>query len=129
MGAGVRARRGSAYGFPAASVRPIADAGASGAGHARRVQSYAVYWNEGVGARHAGRLDVEPAYAELVGRTRHGGLTRIRIAFSDIVSVRYGRGLLRLERNAQPPLEIGSVDRPGALHELAGRLGAVARSA
>jgi hypothetical protein len=93
------------------------------------MHSYAVYWNEGDGARHAGRLNVEPGYAELVGHTRQGGLTRIRIAFGDIAAVRYGRGLLRLERDARPPLDIGSVDRPGALHELADRLRAVARPA
>jgi hypothetical protein len=86
------------------------------------VQSYAVYWNEGGGARFAGRLDLEPGYAELAGRTAHGGRTLLRVLFAEIAGVRYGRGRLRVERHGQAELEIGSVDGPGALHELADRL-------
>jgi hypothetical protein len=84
--------------------------------------SYAVYWNEGDGLRHAGRFDLEPGYAELVGQARQGTREFVRILFADIVSVRYRSGRVRVERRAQPPLEIGSVDAPGALHELADRL-------
>jgi hypothetical protein len=88
--------------------------------------SYAVYWNEGGGARHAGRFDLEASYAQLVGHTGHGTRRLVRILFTDIASVWYGSGRLRVERHAQPSLEIGSVDAPGALHELADRLQAAA---
>jgi hypothetical protein len=88
--------------------------------------SYAVYWNEGSGLRHAGRFDFEPGYAQLVGHTGQGTRKLLRILFADIASVQYGSGRLRVERRAQPPVEIGSVDRPGALHELADRLQAAA---
>ena len=84
--------------------------------------SYAVYWNEGTGARHAGRFDLEAGYAQLVGHTGHGTRKLVAIRFADIASVRYRSGRLSVERRAQPPLEIGSVDAPGALHELAVRL-------
>jgi hypothetical protein len=88
--------------------------------------SYAVYWNEGAGARFAGRLDLEPGCAQLAGRTARGGRTLVRVLFGDITSVWYGRGRLHVERRAEPALEIGSVDGPGALHELADRLRAAA---
>ena len=88
--------------------------------------SYAVYWNEGDGLRHAGRFDLAPGYAELVGQARQGTRELVRILFADIVSVRYRSGRVRVKRRAQPPLEIGSVDAPGALHELADRLQAAA---
>lgn len=86
--------------------------------------SYAVYWNEGAGLRQAGRLDLEAGYAELVANTGRGGRKLVRILFADIASVRYAGGRLRVERRAEPPLEIGSVEGPGALHELADRLSA-----
>ena len=88
--------------------------------------SYAVYWNEGTGERHAGRFDLEAAAARLVGHTAHGTCKVVAIRFADIESVRYRNGRLSVERRAQPPLEIGSVDAPGALHELAVRLQTVA---
>jgi hypothetical protein len=84
--------------------------------------SYAVYWNEGEGLRHAGRFELERDHARLVGRSRNGTSRLVRILFGEIVSVRYGYGRLRVERRAEPALEIGSVDRPGALRELAERL-------
>lgn len=90
---------------------------------AQRMQrSYAVYWNEGSGARYAGRLDLEPGYALLVGRAAHGARRLFRIFFSDIASVQYGSGRIRVERRAEPTLEIGSVDAPGTLYEVADRL-------
>jgi hypothetical protein len=92
------------------------------------MQSYAVYWNEGSGARFAGRLDMEPGYAQLAGHTAQGGRTLLRVLFGEIVDVRYGKGRLRVERHARPPLEVGSVDGPSALHELADRLQAAALS-
>jgi hypothetical protein len=88
--------------------------------------SYAVYWNEGSGVRHAGRFDLEPGYGQLVGQAKNGTRTRIRVLFADIASVRYRSGRLSVERREQPALEIGSVDGPGALHELADRLRAAA---
>src|SRR5436190_17560920 len=65
--------------------------------HPPSVQSYAVYWNEGGGARFAGRLDLEPGYAQLAGRTAHGGRTLLRVPFLDIVDARYGNGRLRVD--------------------------------
>jgi hypothetical protein len=88
--------------------------------------SYAVYWNEGEGLRHAGRFELERDHAQLVGQTRNGTRRLVWIFFGEIVSVRYGYGRLRVERRARPALEVGSVDRPGALRELAERLQAAA---
>ena len=85
-------------------------------------RSYAVYWNEGSGARYAGRLDLEPGYALLAGRAADGARRLFRIVFADIASVRYGSGRIHVERRAQSALEIGSLDGPGALYEVADRL-------
>jgi hypothetical protein len=86
------------------------------------MQSYAVYWNGLGGARFAGRISLEDTYAELDGGTSEGLRTRGRIRFDDIASIRYERGLLHVWRRTGAPLRFGSVDRPGALHELSERL-------
>jgi hypothetical protein len=100
-----------------------ADAVEAGNRNAQRMQqSYAVYWNEGNGARYAGRLDLEPGYALLAGRARHGARRLLRVFFADIASIQYASGRIRVERRAEPTLEIGSVDAPGALYEMADRL-------
>jgi hypothetical protein len=84
-------------------------------------RSYAVYWNEGNGARYAGRLDFDTDHAELAGRAVRGARRLFEIVFADVAAVSYRSGCLRLTRSGQPDLEIGSVDGPGTLRELAER--------
>jgi hypothetical protein len=85
-------------------------------------RSYAAYWNEGDGARYAGRLEFEPEGAALAGRAARGARRLFELLFDDIASVDYGHGRLRVGRRGQPDLEIGSVDGPGSVRELADRL-------
>jgi hypothetical protein len=85
------------------------------------MQSYAVYWNAQDGGRCAGRISLGPSFAELDGGTSDGRRT-LRIGFDEIASVRYHRGLLQVWRHNGAPVRLGSVDRPGALRELAERL-------
>ena len=85
------------------------------------MQTYAVYWNELGGARFAGRISLGDTFAELDGTSDGRRRTR-RIWFDEIASVRYQRGRLHVWRRDGAPLRLGSVDRPGALHELAERL-------
>lgn len=85
------------------------------------MQTYAVYWNESDGSRFAGRISLGASAAELEG-TGDGRRVRRLIAFEEITSVRYQRGRLHLWRRNGAPLRLGSVDRPGALRELAERL-------
>jgi hypothetical protein len=86
------------------------------------MQTYAVYWNELDGARFAGRISLGSSFAELEGGTSDGRRTRRRIGFDEIASIRYERGRLHVWRRCGAPLRFGSVDRPGALHELSERL-------
>jgi len=79
-----------------------------------RRRSYAVWWNEGDGARHAGKLELGPLHALLAG---NGG-GRVAVSFDEITSIDYSRGVLRLSRRARAPLRLGSLDAPGALFEL-----------
>jgi hypothetical protein len=85
-------------------------------------RSYAVYWNEGDGGRSAGRLELEQAYVQLAGRAAAGVRSLVRIRYVDIAAVIYAEGRLQIERPAEPPLIVGSVDGPGALREVADRL-------
>jgi hypothetical protein len=103
-------------------VRRSADSDGRFLAHARRVQTYAVYWNDLDGARFAGRLSLNASCAELEGGASDGRQTRQRIAFDDIASVRYERGRLHVWRRSGAPVRLGSVDRPGALRELSERL-------
>jgi hypothetical protein len=80
------------------------------------MQTYAVYWSDPDGRRSAGRLSLGPSSLELDGSTRR------RIAFDQIESVRYERGRLHLWPRRGAPLSLGSVDKPGALSELAARV-------
>lgn len=84
--------------------------------------TYAVYWSEPEGQRWAGRLELAPGYAQFSGGAGHGTRRLFRIFFDEISSVQYQRGRLRIQRGDRPTLELGSVDGPGALHELAQRL-------
>ena len=92
-------------------------------------RTYAVYWSEGSGHRFAGRLAVTTACAELVGRGEDGAASQVRIFFEDILGVRYNGGRLLIRPRTGVPVEIGSVDGPGALHEAASRLRAFAAAA
>ncbi|MDX6483944.1 MAG: hypothetical protein QOE95_1715 [Gaiellaceae bacterium] len=84
--------------------------------------SYAVYWYEGeLGPRYAGRLDLGEAALELSGSAL-GHRFLDSIAFQDIASVRLSSRRLRIARRGGAELDIGSVDGPGSLRELAGRL-------
>jgi hypothetical protein len=80
------------------------------------MQTYAVYWNDAEGRRSAGCLSLSSSSLELDGSTRR------RIAFDEIESVRYERGRLHLWPRKGAPLSLGSVDKPGALSELAALL-------
>ena len=86
------------------------------------MQTYAVYWNEPDGSRFAGCMSVGPSFAKLEGATCSGGRASRRIGFEEIASVRYARGWLHIWRHDGAPVRVGSVDRPGALRELAERL-------
>ncbi len=80
------------------------------------MQTYAVYWSDPECGRSAGCLSLGPSSLELDGPTHR------RIAFDEIESVRYERGRLYLWPRRGAPLSLGSVDKPGALPELAALL-------
>jgi len=84
--------------------------------------SYAVYWYEGeLGRRYAGRLDLGASSVELSGAAL-GHRFLDSISFDDIASVQLSAGHLGISRRDGAELDIGSVDGPGSLRELAGRL-------
>ena len=84
--------------------------------------SYAVYWYEGeLGPRYAGRLDLGDSSLELSGSAL-GRRFLDSISFDDIASVRLSSRHLRISRRGGGELDIGSVDGPGSLRELAGHL-------
>jgi hypothetical protein len=88
------------------------------------MSTYAVYWSEGgVGPRYAGRLELRGSAAELAG-TSVGRRFLESISFDEISSVVLSAGNLRISRHRGSELDIGSVDGPGALRELAERLAA-----
>ena len=87
--------------------------------------SYAVYWYESeLGPRYAGRLELGDSSVELSG-SAPGRRFLDCISFEDIASVRLSAGRLRIFRREGAGLEIGSVDGPGSLRELAERLASV----
>jgi len=96
-------------------------------GNMQHMSSYAVCWSEGAGPRYAGRLELTDASAKLDGAAV--GLRRFEsVPYSDIASVSLDAGILRVGRRRDTDIDIGSVDGPGALHELADLLArAVAR--
>jgi hypothetical protein len=93
------------------------------------VQTYAVYWNDLDGARYAGSICLATSSANLEGGSSDGRRATERIAFDEIAAVRYERGGLWVWRRTGAPLRLGSVDRPGALRELAERLQSVLAAA
>jgi len=91
--------------------------------------SYAIYWYVGeLGLRYAGRLELSDSSAELSGSAL-GRRFLDSISFEDIASVRLSAGRLRISRRNGAELEIGSVDGPGSLRELAEHLASVLRGA
>jgi hypothetical protein len=80
--------------------------------------SYAVWWREGDGPRHVGKLEVARLHALLSG----GGSRRVAVPLDQITAVEWQRGEVLVRRQAGPALQIGSLDAPGALREVANRL-------
>ena len=84
------------------------------------------WWMDG-GARRAGRIEFGDGFLYLSATTPDPAEERVR--FRDLVGVLLERGLLHLERGGMPSIHIGSLDTPGALRELADRLGDSLRAA
>ena len=80
--------------------------------------SYAVWWKEGDGPRHVGKLEVARLHALLSG----SGSGRVAVPLDQIAAVEWQRGEVLVTRKAAPVLQIGSLDAPGALREVANRL-------
>jgi hypothetical protein len=87
--------------------------------------SYAIYWYVSeLAPRYAGRLELTESSVELSGSAL-GNRFLASIAFEDIASVRLSAGRLRIRRRGGAALELGSVDGPGSLREVAERLASV----
>jgi hypothetical protein len=82
--------------------------------------SYAMFWWIGDGPRSAGRVEVDAESMSLSATTPGSAVTQV--GFRELVRVLLERGLLHVERRAEPAVHIGSLDTPGALRELADRL-------
>jgi hypothetical protein len=80
--------------------------------------SYAVWWKEGDGPRHVGKLEVARLHALLSG----SGSRRVAVPLDQITAVEWQRGEVLVTRKGAPVLQIGSLDAPGALREVAYRL-------
>jgi hypothetical protein len=92
---------------------------------------YAVVWDLGDGRRVAGSLELLSDRLRLDGRAGDGRRCVCELAY-DSLAVRIGRvrseridgrPALVLERPGSEPLLLGDADQPGALRELAERLG------
>jgi hypothetical protein len=79
-----------------------------------RGRSYAVWWTEGDDRRQAGKLELSPFHV-LLTATRG---SRLAVPLDEIAGVDYVVGRLRLSRRRGAPIDIGSLDAPGALFEL-----------
>jgi hypothetical protein len=88
--------------------------------------SYAMFWRIGEGPRNAGRVEVDDEAVSFSATTPASTVERIR--FRDLARVLLDRNVLQLERQAAPPVVVGSLDMPGALRELADVLSDAARS-
>jgi hypothetical protein len=84
--------------------------------------TYAVYWEESGGPRYAGRMAFGPCFVELAGSGGNGSRSKQVIFFDEVAAARYERGRLHVSRHTGAALEIGNVDAPGALLEVAERL-------
>jgi hypothetical protein len=83
-------------------------------------RGYAVWWDDGDGARHAGRLDVGHLHALFSGN----GNGALAVPLDEIGAIEYTRGELLIHTLDRAPLRVGNLDAPGALRECAGRLAA-----
>jgi hypothetical protein len=83
--------------------------------------TYAVSWKSAGGKRCAGRLDMDGRELTLTGAAS-GCHIEEAIPFEDIDDVRIKAGRLEIRRRNGRSLEIGSLDAPGTLRELANRL-------
>jgi hypothetical protein len=84
--------------------------------------SYAIYWYVmELAPRYVGRLELTESSVELSGSAL-GHRFLASIAFADIASARLSGGRLRIRRRGGAALELGSVDGPGSLREIAERL-------
>jgi hypothetical protein len=81
-------------------------------------RSYAIWWKQGDGPRFAGKLELGDFYLLLSGN----GSKRIVIPLDQIVTVEYTGGQLTIHWRLGDPIEIGNLDGPGALLELADSL-------
>jgi len=84
--------------------------------------SYAVWWQEGAGARHAGKLQLGRLHLLLSG----SGGGRLAVPLDQIVAVDYRRGELDIQRRGRVDVRIGNLDGVGALLELGDALSAAA---
>jgi hypothetical protein len=79
--------------------------------------SYAMFWWIGDGPRSAGRVEVDTDSVSFSATTPASSVERVR--FRDVARVLLHRDVLLVERQADPPVRVGSLDTPGALRELA----------
>ncbi len=84
--------------------------------------SYAIYWHEGeLGPRYVGRLEFGDSSVELSGSAQ-ADRSLLSLPFECIASVGLTGRTMRIARREGAELSIGSVDGPGSLREVAGRL-------
>jgi hypothetical protein len=79
-----------------------------------------MFWSIGDGPRSAGRIELDADHVSLLATTPTPEVARI--GFRDLSRVLLVRSVLHLERRGDVPVQIGSLDTPGALRELADRL-------
>jgi len=84
-----------------------------------------MFWWVGDGPRTVGRVELDGASLSLAATSSGGGTERIGLR--ELARVSLERGMLHVERHAEPPVHIGSLDKPGTLGELADRLTASIR--
>ena len=87
--------------------------------------SYAMFWWIGEGPRNAGRVEVDTESVSFSATTPAAAVERV--PFRDVARGLLDRNVLLLERQAEPPVHVGSLDPPGALRELADVLSDAAR--
>ncbi len=96
------------------------------------METYAVIWSDAGELFAVGKLELEPAALRFEGSTGTHAPYIHRIQYAQVASLRIERGgrerlrgkpTLVLELSDGRRLRIGSVDGPGALTELAERLG------
>jgi hypothetical protein len=107
-------------GFPAAGLRLAPNAAPLPLPHPALMKrrSYAIWWKQGDGPRFAGKLELGDFYLLFSGN----GSKRIVVPLDQIVTVEYTHGQLTIHCRLGDPIEIGNLDGPGALLELADSL-------